>query len=142
VTSENISGLPRALWHNRFARFLMVGGVNTLFGYLVFAFLIFLKLHYAAAVFLSTFIGILFNFKTTGKLVFGSSDNGLIVRFFGVYGMVYILNTAALKVLNMHNMNMYFAGAVMLLPMALISFLLLRGFVFRSHSGSYSGGEK
>lgn len=114
-----------------FIRFLLVGGINTLFGYGLFAFFIYLHLHYSVASLLSTVIGVLFNFKTTGKLVFKSSDNRLIVRFFAVYGMVYAVNVLFLKGFKWFGLNLYIAGAILILPLAILSYILNRRFVFK-----------
>ncbi|QGQ98464.1 GtrA family protein [Paenibacillus psychroresistens] len=114
-----------------FFRFLIVGGINTIFGYGLFAFFIYLNLHYSVASLLSTILGVLFNFKTTGKLVFNSSDNRLIVRFFAVYGMVYLVNVGLLKGFQLIGLNVYIAGAILVLPLAILSFLLNRKFVFK-----------
>jgi putative flippase GtrA len=117
--------------NNRFIRFLIVGGINTAFGYGIFALLIFLKLHYSIAALLATILGVLFNFKTTGRLVFESKDNGLIFKFVGVYAIIYTINTTSLGVLNFFKVNMYLAGAVMLLPMAMLAFVLNKSLVFK-----------
>jgi len=130
-TDELTARTTIGILDTRFIRFLIVGGINTIFGYLVFAFLIFLKFHYALAVLLSTALGVLFNFKTTGRLVFGNGDNRLIGRFIGVYSVLYFVNVAALKFLNLLKMNMYLAGALMILPMAMLSFLMMKRFVFK-----------
>ena len=66
-------------------KFLIVGSLNTLFGYSLYALFIFCGLHYSLGVLLSTSIGILFNFKTIDKFVFESSDNKLIHKFIAVY---------------------------------------------------------
>ncbi len=116
---------------NRFIRFLIVGGINTAFGYGIFALLIFLKVHYAIAALLATILGVLFNFKTTGRLVFGSKDNGLIFKFVGVYAIIYAINTATLGVFNFFKVYMYLAGAVMILPMAMVAFVLNKSLVFK-----------
>jgi len=117
--------------NNKFVRFLIVGGINTAFGYGIFALLIFLKVHYAAAALLSTIIGVLFNFKTTGRLVFESKDNSLIFKFVGVYAIIYVINIASLGVFNFFKVDMYLAGAVMLLPMAMLAFVLNKNLVFK-----------
>ena len=117
--------------NNRFVRFLIVGGINTAFGYGVFALLIFLKFHYAIAVLLGTILGVLFNFQTTGRLVFDSKGNRLIFKFIGVYVIIYVINTLALGVFNFFKVNMYLAGAVMLLPMAMVAFVLNKNLVFK-----------
>lgn len=114
----------------QFIRFLFVGGINTLFGYGCFVFFIFTGAHYSVAVLLSTICGILFNFKTTGVIVFRNSDNNLIFRFVIVYGIIYFCNVAGLKWLIMNNINTYIAGASLLLPMAFLSFILQKKIVF------------
>ncbi|MBF0560147.1 MAG: GtrA family protein [Nitrospirae bacterium] len=120
-----------AMFNNRFIRFLIVGGINTAFGYGVYALLIFLKFHYAVASLLATILGVMFNFKTTGSLVFESKDNRLIFKFVGVYAIIYALNTASLGVFNYFKVDMYLAGAAMLLPMAMVGFVLNKNLVFK-----------
>ena len=116
---------------SRFLRFLIVGGINTVFGYSVFAALILLKVAYPIAAFLSTVFGVLFNFKSYGRLVFGSHDNSLIFRFFGVYGVCYLLGLAPLAWAKAHGVPILLMAAICALPMASIGFLLNRRFVFR-----------
>lgn len=117
--------------NNTFLRFLFVGGLNTAFGYSIYAILIYLHLHYSLAALMATIFGVLFNFKTTGRLVFKSRNNRLLLKFIGVYVIIYTINIAALKVFNAFNVDMYLAGAAMLLPMAVIAFILNRKCVFK-----------
>jgi putative flippase GtrA len=119
-----------ALLDIRFIRFLLVGVLNTVFGYAVFAVFILLDLHYAVAALLSTICGVLFNFKTTGRLVFGNRDNSLLVRFFGVYAITYVLSILYLRVCTAYQWNVLTAAAVMTPPMAILSYTLNRLFVF------------
>ena len=114
----------------KFIKFLFVGGLNTAFGYGIFALFIFLKFHFAVASFLSTVLGILFNFKTTGTIVFKNNDNKLIFRFFAAYGIVYALNVLGLKLFKIIHFDMYLAGFILLFPMAIVSFILMKKFVF------------
>jgi len=115
----------------KFFRFILVGILNTLFGYLIYAFFIFLHLHYAQAVLLATIIGALFNFKTIGALVFKNTDNRLIFKFLSVYLVTYLFNVFALKVCSRFGMDMYLAGIIVAFPAALISFVLQNFLVFR-----------
>ena len=62
----------------RFARFLIVGTINTLFGYGVFAALITAGLESALALALATIAGVIFNYFTTGKLVFANSGAAML----------------------------------------------------------------
>ena len=114
----------------RFLRFLLVGGLNTLFGYAVYAVLILLHVHYAVAAFVGTVLGVLFNFKTTGILVFGTRDNRLIFRFVGVYVITYILNVSCLRAFAAFDVNMLLAGAILILPLAVVSYSLNKYLVF------------
>ena len=110
--------------------YLLVGLLNTLFGYSVFAFLIFLNIHYSIASLLSTIVGVLFNFKTTGRFVFDNRKNSLLGKFFMVYAVIYGCNVGLLKILDGFAVDMYVAGALLLLPMALLSYVLNKKFVF------------
>lgn len=128
--------LIHRLWANQFLRFLMVGGINAIFGYSVFAGLILLHLHYVLAALIGQICGILFNFKTTGTLVFKNKNNGLIFRFFGVYLFTYLLNIGLLKVFSLWGIGSLIAGAIIILPVACVSFLLSRTLVFKNVSPS------
>lgn len=124
----------------KFIRFLFVGALNTVFGYSLYALFIFLGLHYTIAVLFSTILGILFNFKTIGVLVFKNNNNRLINRFFAVYAINYILNVSFLKIFKMAGMeNMYINGLILVLPLALLSFILNKKFVFKRGSDENIG---
>jgi len=116
---------------NQFIRFLFIGGINTLFGYGIFSLFLFIGLHYSLAALLGTILGILFNFKTTGVIVFNSRDNSLIFKFFGVYGVVYVLNVLGLYLFSLAGVGAYISGALLILPMACVAFVLNKKFVFK-----------
>ncbi len=118
------------LLENRFVRFLLVGVVNTIFGYSAFALFSFIGLKYPIALALATIAGILFNFKTIGVIVFRSKDNSLIYKFFLVYSVTYVINVFALKWLGSYNLNHYVGQAILAFPVAIISFILNQAFVF------------
>ena len=114
----------------QFLRFLVVGAVNTAFGYGVFALLVWLGLPYPAAIGLATAAGVAFNFQSTGRLVFGGAPLSRLARFAAVYGVVYLLNVLAVAGLLRLGLNVYAANAVAVLPLALIAYMLQRTFVF------------
>lgn len=113
-------------------RFLAVGVLNTLFGYGFFALFVFAGVHYALALLLATIVGVLFNFKSTGALVFKSHDNKLIFRFVAVYAVLYGVNVTLLKLLLLVGTGPYFGGGVLIVPMALLAFILNKRFVFKA----------
>ncbi len=122
--------IRRAL-ENRFVRFLLVGGLNTAFGYGVFALLVLAGVHYAVAAFFSTVLGVLFNFRTTGRLVFGSRDDRLLFRFVLVYAITYFVGVGSLRVAKGAGVPVLLAAAVLQLPMSFFTFGLQRAIVFR-----------
>lgn len=116
-----------------FVKFVLVGVVNTVFGYSAYAFFVWLGCGDFTAPLFSTICGVLFNFKTIGKLVFGNSSNRLLFRFFAVYLFTYALTVLLLKLFASAGLqNRYISGALILAPMALISFFLNKNFVFKT----------
>ena len=128
---ERVIGSVKKFWSVRFIRFLFVGGINTLFGYLVFSVFILLQIHYALASLISTIIGVLFNFFTTGRIVFKNNEPKLILKFFGVYGIIYLINVLLLKIFDTYHVNMLIAGAILVFPVAILSYFLNKTLVFR-----------
>jgi putative flippase GtrA len=114
----------------RFLRFLVVGGFNTVFGYGLFYALLRLSGSAMFALTLSTVLGVLFNFMTTGSLVFRNMERHRLVRFFGVYVVVYLYNAAGLTVLQRIGVDPALAGLVLLPGAVLMSYALNRSFVF------------
>lgn len=113
-----------------FFRFLLVGLLNTAFGYGCFTLLLYAHLHYSLALFIATILGILFNFKTTGALVFKSSNNILIFRFVLVYAVVYGINLIGVEAFLRLGFTPYLGGAILVFPMAALAFILQKRFVF------------
>lgn len=114
-----------------FTKYVVVGGVNTVFGYGIFALLIYFGLAYPVALFIATVLGIAFNFKSTGIFVFQSHDNRLIFRFVAVYFLIYLINLIGLKILSEEGLGMYYAAGIMLPIMALVGFIANKKLVFR-----------
>jgi putative flippase GtrA len=116
--------------NNTFALFVLVGLLNTLFGYSLFALFVFLGMHYTLAVLLATCLGVLFNFKTTGKIVFKNSNNKLLFKFIIVYAVQYIFNISLIKLFLLISFNTYIAGALATIVCAFSAYLLNKNFVF------------
>ncbi|WP_084068646.1 GtrA family protein [Paraburkholderia heleia] len=116
--------------HWQLLRFLIVGGINTVFGYSVFAVLTWFGMRYPLAIGLATVAGVSFNFQSIGRLVFGGAPRSRFWRFVGVYCLVYLFNLGGVRLLLAAGASVYVANAVVLLPLSLIAFLLNRRFVF------------
>ena len=115
----------------QFIKFLFVGGINTLFAYSVYALFLFIGLHYSISVLLSNILGVLFNFKTTGSVVFKNNENKRLLNFVLVYIFMYFLTVLELKIFSIFGFeNMYLNYAIIVLPNAFITFNLMKLFVF------------
>lgn len=82
---------------------------------------------------ISQVCGILFNFKTTGTIVFRNKNNRLIFRFFGVYLFTYLLNYGVLRLLeDSCGISRLVGGAIIVLPLSLLAYCLHKRFVFNT----------
>ncbi|MDR1006012.1 MAG: GtrA family protein [Bacteroidales bacterium] len=140
---------------SKFLRFLFVGALNTAVSYLLFIFFIWIGLHYGWALLAANIIGVIWNYKTTGVLVFESHNNRLIAKFFLLYAVLYGLNYIELTLLD--NSNLYewildshyldflkqlplnqnkigdvIGQTIVTLPNALLSFFMMRTFIFKA----------
>lgn len=120
----------RKLLRIRFLRFLAVGALNTVFGYAAFCLALALTGHSLAAVTLSTIAGVLFNFRSTGAIVFGSSDRRRLTRFVAVYALLFAINALALHVLERTGAAPALGQACLIPFLAMLSYALNRDFVF------------
>lgn len=114
-------------------RYVLVGGLNTAFGYSVFALLIFMGLHYPVAIFVATVVGILFNFVTYGNLVFGMSCRRLIWRFIAIYGVLYVVNLAVVFFFLPLLRNVYTANALATVFNTVLGYYLNRRYVYEEN---------
>ena len=114
----------------RLVAFCLVGVLNTAFGYSVFAALLYAGLHAAWALLLATCAGVVFNFFSTGKLVFGNRDGSRLPRFVAVYAIVYVFNLAVIELLQAAGIGPYLGGAISMPAATLVAYALQSRFVF------------
>ncbi len=110
--------------------FILVGIINTIFGYCCYAAFIYIGIAYPLALLYSTVLGVLFNFKTTGKFVFKNSNNLLIFKFVSVYICTYFFNIILIKFLSL-SFNLYLSGLIAVIPAAMLGFVLNKTLVFK-----------
>lgn len=110
--------------------FIFIGIINTLFGYSVYALLLYLGLNYVISILGATLIGMLFNFKMIGKYVFNRNEYKLMIKFFQVYAVVFFINISIVKLFKLLEFNDYFSGALAIIPVAIVSFILNKYYVF------------
>lgn len=114
----------------RFVLFLGVGSINFAFYYAVFATLHLLGLAPTTSVVVATVIGVLFNFCTTGRVVFRSSTVSVLPRFIAVYVVQCGVNVLFLKGLIATGMPVLVAELIVVVVLAVFTFLALRRWVF------------
>ena len=125
----------KALFKNRFIRFLVAGGINTVFSYCCFSLLMMIIGNKEIAVALNTIIAVFFNYNTSAKFVFRNNDLSLIriFRFYIVYFITYPLNLLHLYLtVDMWGWNVYVSQLSTLLYFPLITFALQKIIVFRT----------
>lgn len=118
--------------NSQLIRFLLVGGLNTVVGYALFAAFVRIGLSYPTAIGLATVLGVAFNFQSTGRLVFGRAPLSQLFRFVVVYTAIYLINVASVALLLRAGLNIYVANGLVILPLALIAFVMQRRFVFKA----------
>lgn len=114
----------------KFVKFLFVGGVNTLFGYSVSSFLLYIKIHYSLASLLAIIIGIAFNYQTYSKFVFNNQNPFIIFRFAIVYFFLYVTSIIWFWIFDRMEINLILANTILLPLKIFILFVLLNRFVF------------
>ncbi len=121
--------LAKRQWTRPFIRFLVVGVLNTAFGYSLFVGFFFVGLPKSVALLLATVIGVIFNFSTIRSVVFQNKDNRLFLRFVLVYMISYLINLSLLESISLI-IRPIFAQAMSVPPVVACTFFLMRAFVF------------
>jgi putative flippase GtrA len=117
---------------NRFMRFLVAGGVNTLFGFAVYSICILAGMAVWLALLIGMLSGTLFNFITTGGYVFRELSLGRFPRFLICYFLVYGINFMLIELISIWLNSKILSQAIITFPLALLSYFLMVRFVFSS----------
>jgi putative flippase GtrA len=125
-----LRSVRRAADVRQFIKFLIVGGINTLVGYSLFATFILLGIASGTALIAANGLGTLFNFASTGRVVFKSSATALLPRFVTVCVGQCIVNLSLLRSLENIGIPSLLAQAMLLPFLAVLTFVGLRQFVF------------
>ena len=138
---NKIFNFIRKCLDKQFIRFLLVAGLNTAFGWCIFALLRFVfglipnidPLLFAN--FFGTIISVLFNFKTYGHLVFKNKDRRLLFKFILVYSITFFCNYFSIHFLEIYcGINNYWGALFMAVPIGLLNYLLNKIFVFSKNT--------
>lgn len=116
----------------RFARFILVGTLNTAFSFGLYVVFLMVGLPYAIANLLALIAGILVSFRTQGQFVFGNRDTRLLGRFALCWGLVWLVNILLIAVFLRLGLDAYWAGAFALAPTTVLSYFMQKVLVFAS----------
>lgn len=111
------------LW--RFVKFLFVGVLNTAFGFAAYAVLLWLGLPPQPALALSYVLGVIWNYGTHARIVFGAEGFRRLPLYALAYSVLYGLNALALAAMLGTGLAPLWAQAVLVLPMAMLAFVLV-----------------
>jgi putative flippase GtrA len=134
-------GLIANLMSHRFVKFLGVGGLNTLFGFAVYTLFALTELSTFMVLIVSTLAAITFNFFTTGGLVFRDLGLARVPRFLISYAVIFVINLKLIEWVSPLYGGRILAMAIIVLPMALISYFIQAWFVFRVRMNALDNGN-
>lgn len=115
-------------------KYLIIGTLNTLFGYILFALLLKVKIFYLLSLLISHIIGTINSYVFNKKFTFKSKDkiNGEIQKFFLVYTLMFIANFLLLYLaVDIFKIKPLIAQIPILFLTVVISFIGQRFFTFR-----------
>ncbi len=116
----------------QFFRFLIVGVVNTAFGYAVYTLFLCLGIQYQLASLGALMCGVVFSFNTQKKFVFNSTKDGAFVRFVFCWSVIYLFNISLISKCISYGFDAYISGAIAIVPVTLFSYFLQKLVVFKS----------
>lgn len=123
--------LRSVLANRQFLRFLVAGGVNTLFSFGVNIAAMLSGLPVWLSMLIGTVAGIVFNFFTHGGYAFRDLSAARLPRYVLGYAVVYLVALAAFHVLQLVVPGPFVCQALLVIPMALLSYLIMSRFVFQ-----------
>jgi putative flippase GtrA len=124
---STVAGVPN---YEKLIGFVLVGILNTAFGYGVFAALYAVTGWHRVAIVLATVIGVVFNFFTTGRLVFRNAAMGRLVPFALGYGVVLVVNIVLVDAANSVGISPFLGQALALPVTVCLAFVINDRLVF------------
>jgi putative flippase GtrA len=112
-------------------RFALAGLANTAFGFMVYSLCIVAGLPVPAALLLGNLLGMVFNFITLGGYAFRDLSRANLPRFILAYVGLLAINWLCIRGLTaVSHIGVILAQAVLMLPLALLSYLVMSRGVF------------
>lgn len=137
-SAPSIKGpMIRRLFDIRVIRFLIVGCINSLFGFAVFGMIAYFGGHTWVALLGGNIAGILFNFLTIGAIVFRDLSPARFLRFVAAYLGLFLLNLEAIGLLTTTtSIGRISAQGLLTAPMAVLSYFIMSRLVFPPTAGA------
>lgn len=121
---------PRREWL-QLARYYLAGAINLLFGYLLFAALVWFGMQVFVAQAVGHLIGVIFNYVTYSRIAFTGQQGGK-TSFAASYIVNYLISAALLWLTLKVFPSPYVAGLLVAIAVSLLNYLVLKKLVFRS----------
>jgi putative flippase GtrA len=130
----------RTLCQSKPIKFILIGMVNTAIGYSIFGTCILLHVGPQPSLIVATVLGVIFNFFSIGRYVFGSLSVLQLIKFILIYTFVYLLNVVLLQYFISYGGLRPLAAQLLCIPIiATINYVFCKQFVFRkSNNGTKS----
>ena len=125
----------KSIFDYRMVRFLLVGMLNSMFGFCVFSAVVWLGQGTVAALLAGNVAGLVFNFFSTGGLVFRTLALTRLPKFLVCYVLMLFMNYGLLAILAPVLDSKILAQAILTVPMASLSYLLLTFWVYKPSAG-------
>lgn len=121
------------LLEQRILKFLGAGILNTLFGYSVYAALLFIEIPYLIALFVATVAGVIFNYISFGRMVFDNHGSWFVFgKFVIAYTLIYGANAGLLYLFMVNFLLSPYLGQLICIPISvLLSWLLMNYWVYK-----------
>lgn len=123
-----------SMFHDQRVRFILVGGINFFVSYVTYVTMIYLGVHYFVANIAMTVVGVPISYILHKHFTFRQYTRSLTeaLRFFSVYVINFLLiNLSSYIQIYILKCNSYFAGAINIVLITLLSWFGHRYFSFK-----------
>jgi putative flippase GtrA len=123
----------RKFFDPKLINFLVAGVLNTIFGYSVYAGLLYIEAPYLIALFIATVAGVIFNYFSFGRMVFQGKNSWLAFgKFIIAYAIIYGVNAVFLQTLTNKFLLSPYLGQMICIPLSVIlSWVLMSYWVYK-----------
>lgn len=126
-----MKALPSRSGWLQLARYYAAAALNLIFGYLLFACLVWLGLQVFVAQAVGYVLGAIFNYVTYSRIAFTEKQGGKL-SFVASYVVNYLINVVFLWLVLKALPSPYVAGLVVTIVVSLVNYLVLKKWVFRA----------